>query len=121
VVRYTPPMRAAVHTRYGPPEVVLVSEVERQVPRDNRVLVKIHATTVNRTDYACRAARPIFVRFFTGLIRPRARRTGVSRQHHVNGRRQGPLSRTCFPIFELARQLLRRREPNCLQPQRRGR
>jgi hypothetical protein len=31
------------------------------------------------------------------------------------------LSRTCFPIFELARQLLRRREPNCLQPQRRGR
>jgi hypothetical protein len=49
------------------------------------------------------------------------RRTGMSRQQPVNGRRQSPLSRTCFPIFELARQLLRRREPNCLQPQRRGR
>ena len=45
----------------------------------------------------------------------------ATRQQSVNGRRQSPLSRTCFPIIELARQLLRRREPNCLQPQRRGR
>jgi NADPH:quinone reductase-like Zn-dependent oxidoreductase len=65
-------MKAAVQRRYGPPEVVLISEVEKPTPRDNEVLVKVEATTVNRTDCARRAARPFFMRMFTGLIRPRA-------------------------------------------------
>ena len=68
---YTPAMKAAVCTRYGPPEVVVISEVEKPAPRDNGLLVKVHATTVNRTDCAYRAARPFFMRFLTGLIRPR--------------------------------------------------
>ena len=65
-------MKAAVHTRYGRPDVVRIVEVERPTPKDNEVLVKVHATTVNRTDCACRAAKPFFMRFFTGLTRPRA-------------------------------------------------
>jgi NADPH:quinone reductase-like Zn-dependent oxidoreductase len=65
-------MRAAVHTRYGPPEVVRISEMEKPTIGDNEVLVKVQATTVNRTDCACRAAKPFFMRFFTGLSRPRA-------------------------------------------------
>jgi len=65
-------MKAAVQTRYGPPEVVRILEVEKPVLKDNEVLVKVHATTVNRTDCACRAARPFFMRLFTGLVRPRA-------------------------------------------------
>ena len=65
-------MKAAVQTRYGPPEVVRIREVEKPTITDNEVLVNVHATTVNRTDCACRAARPFFMRFFTGLARPRA-------------------------------------------------
>jgi NADPH:quinone reductase-like Zn-dependent oxidoreductase len=65
-------MRAAAQSRYGPPEVVRISEVERPTTKDNEVLVKVHATTVNRTDCACRAARPFFMRLFTGLVRPRS-------------------------------------------------
>ena len=65
-------MKAAVSTRYGPPEVVVISEVEKPAPRDTGLLVKVHATTVNRTDCAYRAARPFFMRLLTGLTRPRS-------------------------------------------------
>jgi NADPH:quinone reductase-like Zn-dependent oxidoreductase len=64
-------MKAAVHTRYGPPEVVQITEAEMPTVKDNEVLVKVHATTVNRTDCGYRAAKPFIVRFFSGLIRPR--------------------------------------------------
>src|SRR5215213_4074294 len=69
--RYSPSMKAAVHTSYGPPNVVRVAEVEKPAAKDNQVLVKVHATTVNRTDSALRAAKPFINRFFTGLTRPR--------------------------------------------------
>ena len=64
-------MRAAVQTRYGPPDVVRIAEVDRPTPNDDEILVRIHATTVNRTDCANRGANPFFMRLFTGLIRPR--------------------------------------------------
>jgi NADPH:quinone reductase-like Zn-dependent oxidoreductase len=64
-------MKAAVHTRYGPPEVVQITEAEKPTVKDNEVLVKVHATTVNRTDCGYRAANPFIVRFFSGLSRPR--------------------------------------------------
>jgi NADPH:quinone reductase-like Zn-dependent oxidoreductase len=64
-------MRAAVRTSYGPPEVVRIAEVAKPAVRDNEVLVKVHATTVNRTDCGFRAGRPFFVRALTGLPRPR--------------------------------------------------
>ena len=70
--RYCAGMQAAVQTRYGPPDVVRIAEVDKPTIGDNEVLVQVHATTVNRTDCACRAANPFFMRLFTGLIRPRA-------------------------------------------------
>ncbi len=70
--RYSQLMKAAVRTRYGAPEVVGVSEVEKPTTKDNEVLVRVHATTVNRTDCGFRAAKPFILRFFSGLIRPRA-------------------------------------------------
>jgi len=69
-------MRAVVHDRYGPPDVLRLEEVERPVPKDDEVLVKIHATTVNRTDCGFRAAKPFIIRFFTGLRRPKWRIPG---------------------------------------------
>jgi NADPH:quinone reductase-like Zn-dependent oxidoreductase len=64
-------MRAAVRTSYGPPDVVRITEVAKPTPKDNQVLVRVHATTVNRTDCGFRAGRPFFVRALTGLPRPR--------------------------------------------------
>jgi NADPH:quinone reductase-like Zn-dependent oxidoreductase len=70
--RYCARMQAAVQTRYGPPDVVRIDEVEKPTIGDTEVLVQVHATTVNRTDCASRAAKPFFMRLFTGLLRPRA-------------------------------------------------
>ncbi|MFZ4523065.1 MAG: NAD(P)-dependent alcohol dehydrogenase [Bacteroidales bacterium] len=63
-------MRAAVNTKYGPPEVVQVKEVAKPVPSDNEVLVKIHATTVNRTDCGFRNPEYLLVRLISGILKP---------------------------------------------------
>jgi NADPH:quinone reductase-like Zn-dependent oxidoreductase len=64
-------MRAAVHTAYGPPAVVRVTDVPTPEITDDELLVAVHATTVNRTDCAHRAAHPFFMRGITGPVRPR--------------------------------------------------
>jgi NADPH:quinone reductase-like Zn-dependent oxidoreductase len=69
-------MRAAVNTRYGPPEVVRIAEVDRPAAGDDDVLVRVHATTVNRTDCGVRAAKPWLYRLFLGPVRPRLRILG---------------------------------------------
>jgi NADPH:quinone reductase-like Zn-dependent oxidoreductase len=70
-------MRAVVHDRYGPPEVLRIEDVERPVPEDDEVLVRIHATTVNRTDAGLRSADIFASRFVTGLRRPKRRILGT--------------------------------------------
>jgi NADPH:quinone reductase-like Zn-dependent oxidoreductase len=70
-------MRAVVHDNYGPPDVLRLEDVERPVPKEGEVLVKVHATTVNRTDCGFRAADPFFARAFTGLLRPKRRTPGL--------------------------------------------
>ena len=64
-------MKAAVATRYGPPEVVRVMDVPRPEPKAGELLVRVHATTVNRTDCGFRAAHPWFIRGFTGITKPK--------------------------------------------------
>jgi len=64
-------MRAVVWDRYGPPEVLRIEEVERPVPKSDEVLIRVHASTVNRTDTGFRSAEYFISRFFSGLLRPR--------------------------------------------------
>ena len=64
-------MKAAVSTRYGPPEVVHVVDVPRPAPEPDTMLVRVRATTVNRTDCGFRAPHPWFIRGFTGLKKPK--------------------------------------------------
>jgi NADPH:quinone reductase-like Zn-dependent oxidoreductase len=70
-------MRAVVHDRYGPPDVLRIEEVERPVPAPDEVLVRIRATTVTRTDVGLRSAEYFISRFVTGLLRPRDRILGM--------------------------------------------
>ena len=70
-------MKAATRARYGPPAVLHVSDVVVPVPAADEVLVRVHATTVNRTDCANLTARPFIMRFIVGLFRPRHRTPGT--------------------------------------------
>lgn len=63
-------MKAAVHTRYGPPEVVKIEQVKVPFPKENEVLIKVQATSVNRTDCGFRSAEYFISRFFSGLFQP---------------------------------------------------
>jgi NADPH:quinone reductase-like Zn-dependent oxidoreductase len=69
-------MKAVVHDRYGPPEVLRVDEVERPVPNEDEVLVRIRATSVTRSDAHLRAGTPFVQRFMSGLRRPKRRILG---------------------------------------------
>jgi NADPH:quinone reductase-like Zn-dependent oxidoreductase len=66
-----PSMKAAVYDHYGGPDVVRVAEVAKPRAAAHELLVRAAATTVNRTDCGYRAAKPLILRFLTGLTRPK--------------------------------------------------
>jgi NADPH2:quinone reductase len=70
-------VRAVVHDRYGPPEVLRVDEIEPPTPASDELLVRVHATTVTQTDCHMRRARPLFWRFMLGFRRPKRRVLGL--------------------------------------------
>lgn len=69
-------MKASVRSKYGLPEVLSIKEVEKPTPKDNELLIRVYASTVNRTDCHILWGKPFFMRFFTGLFKPRSVTTG---------------------------------------------
>jgi NADPH:quinone reductase-like Zn-dependent oxidoreductase len=70
-------MKAVVQDRYGPPEVLWIEEVDRPVPKDDEILIRVRASTVTQTDTHARRADLFLWRFVLGLRRPRSRTLGV--------------------------------------------
>jgi NADPH:quinone reductase-like Zn-dependent oxidoreductase len=70
-------MKAIIHTHYGPPDVLEFKEVEKPVPRDGEILIKIHAASVNPLDWHLLRASPFLVRFGGGLRTPKDPRLGA--------------------------------------------
>ena len=64
-------MKAVVYTKYGPPEVLQIKEIDKPVPKENEVLIKAHTSTVTATDCVFRKGEPKFSRLFTGITKPK--------------------------------------------------
>jgi NADPH:quinone reductase-like Zn-dependent oxidoreductase len=70
-------MKAAIYTRYGPPDVVQITDVEKPVPKDNEVLIKVRAASVNPYDWHFMRGTPYGVRVIAGLRKPKVARLGA--------------------------------------------
>jgi NADPH:quinone reductase-like Zn-dependent oxidoreductase len=71
------PRMKAAYTRYGPPDVVEVNGLDKPVPRDNEVLIKVRAASVNPLDWKTMTGGPYIVRILLGLRKPKIKQLGV--------------------------------------------
>lgn len=70
-------MKAVTRSKYGSPDILKIKEVEKPIPGDDEVLIRVYATTVNRTDCGNLSGKPFLIRFFTGLFKPNSPVTGT--------------------------------------------
>ena len=64
-------MKASIRRKYGSPNQIKIENIDKPIPKDHEVLIKVYATTVNRTDCANLTAKPFIMRFVLGLFKPR--------------------------------------------------
>ncbi len=70
-------MKAMAFPRYGPPEVMAMADIEKPVPQENELLIRVHASTVTTAEIASLTGSPFIARLATGLFKPKQKVLGV--------------------------------------------
>ena len=76
-------MKAIIYTTYGSPDVLQLKDIEKPTPKDNQVLVKVHAASANPADWHLMRAEPFLARFANGLLKPKNTRLGADLAGHI--------------------------------------
>ena len=76
-------MKAAVRSKYGSPKVLSIQDLKIPTPKEDEVLIRVYASTVNRTDCHILSGLPLIMRFFTGLFKPKLATTGSDFAGHI--------------------------------------
>ena len=87
-------MQAIVIEKYGTPDVLELREVEKPVPRENEVLVRVHAASINDWEWQLSQGKPFVNRILAGLFKPRVRILGCD----IAGRVEAVGRCQCIPI-----------------------
>lgn len=107
-------MKAIVYTKYGSPDVLELKEIEKPFPKDNEVLVKIHAASLNASDWHMLRADPFLIRLFGGFLKPKCNILGADiagvietagknvKQFHAGDEVFGALPKCCGGFAEYA-------------------
>ena len=104
-------MKAIVYTKYGPPDGLQLKEVEKPTPKDNEVLGKVHAASVNYSDSAFVRGKPFLSRLYQGLLKPkntilgadiagRVEAVGRNVKQFQPGDESAQALRTCSEVFK---------------------
>jgi NADPH:quinone reductase-like Zn-dependent oxidoreductase len=80
-------MKAIVYTEYGSPDVLQLKEVEKPTPKDNEVLIKVHAASINDWDWGLLQGTPFINRLLFGLLKPKKKILGSDIAGRIEVRR----------------------------------
>jgi NADPH:quinone reductase-like Zn-dependent oxidoreductase len=64
-------MKAVIYTKYGSPDVLQLKEVDKPIPKDDEVLIKVHAASINSWDWDMLTGKPLEYRLLSGILRPK--------------------------------------------------
>ncbi len=70
-------MKAIIYTKYGPPDVLHLKDVDKPAPRDDEVLVRVISASVNAADWRFMRGEPFLLRLYAGLLKPRNKMLGT--------------------------------------------
>jgi len=93
-------MKAVVYKEYGSPDVLQLKEVEKPIPKNHEVLIKVHAASINSWDWEMLTGRPFEYRLLSGILKPK-KNLNILNELFESGKIKPVIDRS-FPLSKTA-------------------